>query len=336
MTFSEDRNIRINREWRRKLKIGGTGVAVVSGGALAAALGVSGAAQAVSSPPTTEVPASLPLNSGSSSISAGSLSGSGQGDPFPSRAPRMSMIPESVLGRSAAQSAGILPFAQEQNDNLYVFWNFNGNYFTTLKELVYPKALAPSTFWAMSWLWNGSQYGGYEGLQTDAGGNANQAIFSLWQGASAAPGTGARCQQFNEGGTGQQCFLPFAFDTSHTYEFDLSKTGGDGHGGYDWRGSIYDATAGVSHKIGLIDVPAGDAAATNPPLNFSEYFGSPFTCHASPVSWIQWTPPAATNPNGPFGAVYNGYHYGGDSCSNYAVSSGSYGSQPYINARLGG
>ena len=322
-----------NRRFRRATRKRGSRVAA-GGGLFVSVLGIAHPAGALA-PTTTTLPSTAPQPSASSNAQPQRVTAP------PAGQAHLQMVPpsETPQGNAPPQGNTVAPLAQEQNDNLYVFFNWAGaTNFTNFQQLLYPQALVPSTFWATSWLWNGSSYGGYLGLQTDANGNGVQALFSAWTGTNGVNGWGASCGQFNEGGTGIQCFVPFTYSSGHTYRFDVTKVGGDGQGGYDWRGSIYDFSANTEYKVGLIDVPSL-AATTGEPDNFSEYFGNTFACGTSPVSWVQWTPPAA-QMNGSGGFDYNStigtYLYGGDPCSSYSVSNGSYGSQPYVNAKLGG
>ena len=333
----------LNREMRRRLRkrrllmsgslAAGGGIAAFLGFTIpsGAQVGGNGSSTTTTAPPTTTIPPAT-------SPAAPTPQPSQQGGQLPLVPPSaMTQTPPSPSSGSSTPS--VSPNAQEQNDSGYVHWETNGTSFVNSQELVYPQTIQPSTFWATEWIWSGSgQYGGYLGLQTNSyfdGGDV--AVFTAWEGTGWDAPT-QNCGFFNEGGAGVQCWIPYNYNTNDTYRYDTQKVGGDGNGGYWWAGYIRDMGAGTETKVGEIDLPS-NTYGQGITENFSEYFGSTFACNTSPVSWIDWSPPAF-NYNGSGGYdFYSSYWYSnylGDPCSWFVSNQGTLNGQPIVTGKLGG
>ena len=235
-----------------------------------------------------------------------------------------------------------LPRSQEQNDNVYVFWNYtNRTDITDIQQTLSPLQLQSGTFWAMDWTFTGQTYGGYMGLQTDANGNPNIAIFSVWNATVVgSPGVNAYCLPFGGEGVGESCRLPYSFVKSGDYRLNVDNVGPDpvNSGDYLWSASVTDLGSGVTQTIGVISAPPM-TSTINSPMNFTEYFGQSFPCGTSPTSQIQWSPPVASLTGGvPFSdtSTYGGTRYGGDACSASSVTTAQINGSTVVDASLGG
>ena len=201
----------------------------------------------------------------------------------------------SIVSSLVLLSVGVPPAGaqgQHQNANVYAFWSFDSDGFKDVAQKIKVRQKAPYTFWAQFWRWQGSDVGGYVGLQTDGnrfdGSVGETAIFSLWD-ADAAEGPG--CGTFGGEGEGYSCRLAYPIRTKHTYRLNVQRSAADDVGQW-WKASIKDLTSGKSRAIGRIRV-ASSFQLMGQPMNFSEYFGPAVACDEVPLSIALWSSPEA-------------------------------------------
>src|SRR5215469_3208994 len=143
---------------------------------------------------------------------------------------------QSDLGRQLNAGDAIRPDmtgGQQQNANLYSFWDFQGSsvgYWNVDQQM---KVLqrARSTYWAMLWNWTGASIGGYVGLQTNGqrfgGSTGDTAIFSLWDATAAS---GPHCGVFGGEGNGYSCRLAYPISKNTYYRYRLWRLNADSGG----------------------------------------------------------------------------------------------------------
>ena len=248
---------------------------------------------------------------------------------------------QSDLGRQLNAGDAIRPDmtgGQQQNANLYSFWDFQGSsvgYWNVDQQM---KVLqrARSTYWAMLWNWTGASIGGYVGLQTNGqrfgGSTGDTAIFSLWDATAAS---GPHCGVFGGEGNGYSCRLAYPISKNTYYRYRLWRLNADS-GGQWWGAWIENITTGVDTYIGSIQVNAGYTLATGVE-NFVEYFGSSVPCTNVPVSKVIWTQPAANSQGGglyQYGSTYSGMSKG--ACTGGSVTPVNLGWTKGVRVRLGG
>lgn len=146
-----------------------------------------------------------------------------------------------------------------------------------------------SYFWAQQFFYNGSNEGGYIGLQT--GGiqkgrlTGKLFIFSVWNVKSAEAGEGAVCEPFGGEGEGMKCTL--AFDWKESEDYAVAVTLKNGH----LTGTVQEMRTGNVHSIGTIPLPHGHSALSNGSLIWIEYFGNiSGTCAKIPSQSAVFTP----------------------------------------------
>lgn len=193
--------------------------------------------------------------------------------------------------------------AQHEYAYLYVNWKTSTTTtYNRLEQRLQVSQKAPASFWASSWTWANSSYGGYVGLQTDGsradGSVGDTVIFSIWN-ATAANGN---CLPFGGEGVGYSCRLPYSINTAHKYKFRVQKSTAvaDPTGGQWWDAYIRNESTGTESKIGSLQAGSADTSF-NLPQNFSEYFGPAMpSCGEVPVSVALWSKPTLKPVTGYF------------------------------------
>ncbi len=175
-----------------------------------------------------------------------------------------------VAGGMGARSA----FAgQQQWATAYTSWTFDPSVkdVWNIDQEIWIPLGAPSSYWPITWNWEGATYGGYMGLQQ--GDNGQNVRFSLW---NATDAKGTQCQKFGGEGIGYTCVLPVNIDPAKFYRLRLWRTGATKDG--QWWGAWLIETgpngALVEHPIGQIKVDAKyKFVDPNSISNFTEYLG---------------------------------------------------------------
>lgn len=187
---------------------------------------------------------------------------------------------------------------QAQWASQYVSWDFNQNVedVYNVDQEVWLPAPNRDSFWPMQWDWEGTQSGGYLGLQ-QAGGTG-QVRFSVWDATEAQ---GETCIPFGGEGIGYTCTLPITIDPAKLYRYRLWRLGDDTN---PWWGAWLieqDASGKLTeHYIGKIKAPTTGPSRVdqNSIVNFVEYWGQfENPCEDVPLSIIGFTPPSV-NYNG--------------------------------------
>lgn len=244
-------------------------------------------------------------------------------NPTPTPTPTPTPEPEPVPGGP-----------QHQNANLYAFWTMSagGAFAQNVDQKITIDQKAVATFFAMLWNWEGQNFGGYAGLQTNGvrfdGSRGDTAIFSLW---NAVTSRGPGCGTFGGEGTGHSCRLAYPLVAGRTYRLRVWKLESDPWGQW-WGAWVLDESTGIERHIGDIMGPWGSGAIM-PPSNFSEYFGGDVGCDHVPLSIVRWHPPrgdqqapGAYRATGTYNAGTRGACVGG-STSGVTVSGGLWGAR---------
>ena len=152
-------------------------------------------------------------------------------------------------------------------------------------------------YWEAGWSWDNLKDGGYGGIQArgilaDGSSISDLAIFSIWNGISAIPGTGAGCRRFDWEGIGFTCSIPISLIAGNKYEitFGVDQT----RGPQWWNAYISDFSNGTKMLIGSIETNSNNARATNW-NNFVEYWGPAVPCDAVGSASAKFYVPTSSN-----------------------------------------
>jgi hypothetical protein len=165
-----------------------------------------------------------------------------------------------------------------------------------IQQSVSVNKTAPSIYFAMTWLWPGSDHGGYMGLQRDGllfdGTTTKIALFSVW---NAIDSQGTSCDKFTNEGEGLSCRVPYNFKAGHTYVYAVSRVSSSRPGVW-WAASIQDISAKKPTVIGTLRAPDNSGAESIDPRlnNFSEYFGDTRLCDKVPTSDVTFRQPVVS------------------------------------------
>lgn len=156
-------------------------------------------------------------------------------------------------------------------------------------ELVYPFTIteAPvdgaSWFWAQQFFFDGTDQGGYTGLQANGilGGQVvgKMLIGSIWDATAAVPGPQASCEPFGGEGIGYSCRLAFAWRENVTYRMIVREAQPQ-----QWTIAVHDPTIPGEILLGTITTPPTWGRIHGPTAGFAEYFGETDACETTPYA----------------------------------------------------
>ncbi len=154
-------------------------------------------------------------------------------------------------------------------------------------ELVYPFTIeaepvaGSSWFWAQQFFFEGTDQGGYTGVQANGILNGQvvgkMVIGSIWDAIAAEPGPTASCEPFGGEGIGYSCRLAFEWRENVTYRMIVREVSAD-----HWSISIHDPTVPAEILLGTIEVAEPWGRITPTTAGFAEYYGTVASCEALP------------------------------------------------------
>jgi hypothetical protein len=156
-------------------------------------------------------------------------------------------------------------------------------------ELVYPFTITEepvdgsSWFWAQQFFFDGTDQGGYTGVQANGilGGQivGKMLIGSIWDATAAVPGPQASCEPFGGEGVGYSCRLAYAWRENVTYRMIVRETQP-----LQWSISVSDPTIPGEILLGTITTPVGWGRIHGPTAGFAEYYGQTDSCESTPYA----------------------------------------------------
>jgi hypothetical protein len=240
-----------------------------------------------------------------------------------------------------ALSATPASAAQQQDANIYAYWNYpTSSSLTNVDQEVRFTKKSRYTFLAQLWSWTDVTYGGYVGLQTDGvrfnGTTGDTAIYSLWNANGAAAASGASCGQFDGEGNGWSCRRALSIKTTDFYRLRVTRGSADSLGQW-WTADVYDLATKTDYPLGKIRVGLSHKLMHGP-ANFSEYFGPAVpTCADVPVSIADWTRPAGNRSSSGTYGVYGSFSVSDrGACTGGSVVKRTNDGQPGVRVTQGG
>ena len=168
---------------------------------------------------------------------------------------------------------------------------------STISQVIQPLEISPNMYWEAGWHWDNVPDGGYGGIQSRGiladGTISDLAIFSIWNGLGAIPGTGAGCTPFGGEGIGYSCRIPITLVAGNKYEISFGVDAA--RGPQWWKATISDLTKGTKNVIGSIETNSLLAKASNW-NNFIEYWGQAVPCDAVGAASAKFYVPTSDNP----------------------------------------
>jgi hypothetical protein len=168
---------------------------------------------------------------------------------------------------------------------------------STISQVIQPLEISPNMYWEAGWHWDNVPDGGYGGIQSRGiladGTISDLAIFSIWNGIGAIPGTGAGCTPFGGEGIGYSCRIPITLVAGNKYEISFGVDAA--RGPQWWKATISDLTKGTKNVIGSIETNSLLAKASNW-NNFIEYWGQAVPCDAVGAASAKFYVPTSDNP----------------------------------------
>jgi hypothetical protein len=153
-------------------------------------------------------------------------------------------------------------------------------------------------YWEAGWHWDNVPDGGYGGIQSKGiladGTISDLAIFSIWNGLGAIPGSGSGCTAFGGEGIGYSCRIPITLIAGNKYEISFGVD--TARGPQWWIATISDLTKGMRSVIGSIETNSKIAKASNW-NNFIEYWGQSVPCDAVGAASAKFYVPTSNNPD---------------------------------------
>jgi hypothetical protein len=189
--------------------------------------------------------------------------------------------------------------AQQQWGASYLDWSGASlSVDSTISQIIQPLEVSPKMYWEAGWRWDNVPDGGYGGIQSKGiladGTISDLAIFSIWNGLGAIPGTGAGCTAFGGEGIGYSCRIPITLIAGNKYEISFGVD--TARGPQWWIATISDLTKGTKSVIGSIETNSRIAKASNW-NNFIEYWGQSVPCDAVGAASAKFYVPTSNNPD---------------------------------------
>ncbi|MBK8714477.1 MAG: DUF3472 domain-containing protein [Deltaproteobacteria bacterium] len=178
-------------------------------------------------------------------------------------------------------------------------------------ELVYPFTITDepvdgsSWFWAQQFFFDGTDQGGYTGVQANGilGGQVvgKMLIGSIWDATAAVPGPQASCEPFGGEGVGYSCRLAYAWRENVTYRMIVREEQPQ-----QWSIAVHDPTIPGEILLGTITTPAAWGRIHGPTAGFAEYYGETDSCDTTPYAVALLHAPLAdgTPPTGVDAGTY--------------------------------
>lgn len=169
---------------------------------------------------------------------------------------------------------------------------------STISQIIQPLEVSPQMYWEAGWHWDNVPDGGYGGIQSKGiladGTISDLAIFSIWNGLGAIPGSGSGCTAFGGEGIGYSCRIPITLIAGNKYEISFGVD--TARGPQWWIATISDLTKGMRSVIGSIETNSKIAKASNW-NNFIEYWGQSVPCDAVGAASAKFYVPTSNNPD---------------------------------------